>query len=102
VLRAADLERTRRFYEALGLAFTREQHGSGPMHYACALGATVLELYPRRDAARDDARIGLRVDDVAAAITAAIAAGGIVHRALDATGCAVLVDPDGRCVDLAG
>jgi predicted enzyme related to lactoylglutathione lyase len=101
VLRAADLEQTRRFYEALGLAFTREQHGAGPVHYACVLGDVVLELYPRRDpAVADDTRIGLVVDDVAAAITAAVGVGGTVHRALDATGRAVLVDPDGRFVDL--
>jgi predicted enzyme related to lactoylglutathione lyase len=102
VLRASDLERTRTFYAALGLSFTREQHGSGPVHYACVLGEVVLELYPRRDAsaAHDDTRVGLRVDDAAGAIAAAVAAGGSVHRAVDATGRAVLVDPDGRHVDL--
>ena len=103
VLRAADLEQTRRFYEALGLVFTREQHGSGPVHYASVLGDTVLELYPRRDAAasHDDTRVGIRVDDVAAAILAAVALGRSLHRALDAEGRAVLIDPDGRCVDLS-
>jgi lactoylglutathione lyase len=103
VLRAADLEQTRRFYEALGLVFTREQHGSGPVHHACVLGEIVLELYPRRDSAasHDDTRIGLVVEEVGAAITAGIAAGGSLHRALDADGHAVLIDPDGRCVDLS-
>ncbi len=101
VLRAADLERTRRFYEALGLVFTEEKHGGGPVHYACALGATVLELYPRRAKTdRDDVRIGLAIANVAAAIAAALDIGGGVHRALDATGTAVLRDPDGRLVDL--
>ncbi len=103
VLRAADLEQTRRFYEALGLVFTREQHGAGPVHYACVVGETVLELYPRREAATalDDTRIGLRVDDIAAAMAAAVAVGARVHRALDVEARAVLVDPDGRHVDLS-
>ena len=103
VLRATDLEQTRRFYEALGLVFTREQHGAGPVHYACVLGAVVLKLYPRREsaAALDDTRIGLRVDDIAAAMTAAVAVGARVHRALDVDARAVLVDPDGRYVDLS-
>ncbi|HEX2731005.1 MAG TPA: hypothetical protein VHM70_05345 [Polyangiaceae bacterium] len=33
VLRCQDLERSRQFYAALGLVFTSEQHGSGPVHY---------------------------------------------------------------------
>jgi catechol 2,3-dioxygenase-like lactoylglutathione lyase family enzyme len=46
VLYASDLERSRQFYEALGLTFTREQHGQGPMHYAAEMNGVVLELYP--------------------------------------------------------
>ena len=30
VIRAAELERSQRFYEALGLRFSHEQHGRGP------------------------------------------------------------------------
>lgn len=47
VLRAADVERTRGFYEALGLVFTREQHGSGPVHSAVLVDPGV-DLSSRR------------------------------------------------------
>ena len=43
VLRCADLERTRRFYEALGLTLMPEQHGSGPRHYSARLPLRRLE-----------------------------------------------------------
>lgn len=32
VLYCADLERSRRFYELIGLEFRREQHGNSPVH----------------------------------------------------------------------
>jgi catechol 2,3-dioxygenase-like lactoylglutathione lyase family enzyme len=44
VLGCVDLELSRRFYEALGMSFVEEKHGSGPHHYACTLAETVLEL----------------------------------------------------------
>ena len=45
VLYTGDIEKSRQFYEAIGLAFVREQH-------ACELGDIVLELYPSRTAER--------------------------------------------------
>ncbi len=49
VIRTGDMEGTRRFYEALGLAFVEEQHGDGPRHYACERNGCVLEIYPLRE-----------------------------------------------------
>ena len=46
VLRAGDLEKSLAFYEAVGLNFVQEQHGSGPVHYACEVGGMVIEIYP--------------------------------------------------------
>jgi lactoylglutathione lyase len=46
VLRTAELVAARLFYEALGLSFVEEQHGSGPVHLSCEHGGTVMELYP--------------------------------------------------------
>ncbi|GAA4541495.1 VOC family protein [Pseudonocardia xishanensis] len=41
------LDQCRDFYGALGLDLVREQHGSGPVHYAAELeGGLVLEIYP--------------------------------------------------------
>lgn len=70
VLRCANLDQSRQFYETLGIVFTPEQHGSGPHHYSARLGPTILELYP---AAKPPTpiRIGLGVIDVRAAISAA-------------------------------
>jgi hypothetical protein len=85
VLRCADLEATRRFYEAHGLSFSREQHGVGPVHYAHADGQFVLELYPARDAD------GKRVDDVML----------IVDTTSPETKPQTLTDPDGRHVRIA-
>lgn len=51
VIRVADLEASRRFYEALGLDFQVEKHGSGPEHLSYALSGFVFEIYPRRSEA---------------------------------------------------
>ena len=42
VLRCVDLERTREFYEAMGLQLVPEQHGSGLKHYSCDVGGVIL------------------------------------------------------------
>lgn len=46
VLRCADIEKSRLFYERFGLSFAKHQHGKGPEHYAHEDAAGVLELYP--------------------------------------------------------
>src|SRR5260370_25202440 len=46
VLRCKDVEATRRFYERLGLIFTKEKHSAGPEHYVWESAGFVLELYP--------------------------------------------------------
>ena len=48
VIRTADIKASLSFYYALGVAFVREQHGSGPVHYSCNFGGLVLELYPNK------------------------------------------------------
>ncbi len=82
VLRCDDLERTRAFYDALGLTFTPEQHGAGPRHFSAKLGSLVLELYPASAAHRPETglRLGLSISGATAG---------------------QLVDPDGRIVELS-
>src|SRR6185436_14374387 len=63
VLRCSDLERSRRFYEALGLALRAEQHGAGATHYSMTLGDVVIELYPVQAEPSVGVRVGLRVAD---------------------------------------
>lgn len=110
VLRSSDLDAARAFYEAVGVRFTAERHGTGPDHLAATLaGGLVLELYPATTeglvtlGGTGDIRLGFVVDDVAATVRAVREAGGKViiepttkhgrHRA-------VLADPDGRRIEL--
>jgi lactoylglutathione lyase len=59
VLRCKDVEVTRRFYERLGMVFSRERHGTGPEHYVWDNSGFVLELYPvKEDQVPDNVRLG--------------------------------------------
>ncbi|MBD3550874.1 glyoxalase/bleomycin resistance/dioxygenase family protein [Streptomyces sp. SP18CM02] len=76
------------FYTGLGLTFAKEQHGTGPEHYATELdGQTVLELYPAttRRPATGSLRLGLTLP-----------AGPLTPPA----GRHTHTDPDGRTVVL--
>ncbi len=99
VLRCTDLERARRFYEAVGLSFVAEQHGGGAKHYASTLGGTVLELYPRGAAVSTGVRLGLRLGKPLPSAERLAGAGGVVERwtADDV----VARDPDGHTVHLS-
>jgi lactoylglutathione lyase len=66
VLRCADIERSRVFYEALGFQLVAEQHGTGAKHYACDVGGVTLELYPSAGKSTSGLRLGLVVSDLAA------------------------------------
>lgn len=100
VLRTADVEAARRFYEALGLRWQEERHGLGPRHYSSRLGATLLELYPAKEGAAGRVRLSLRVTDPERAREAAVAAGG-EPRPDGRPGAAIVVrDPDGNDVEL--
>lgn len=46
VLKVADVEATKAHFEAMGLAFVAERHGTGPDHWACEVDGSVLEIYP--------------------------------------------------------
>ena len=48
VIRARNIDRLGSFYEALGLHFTRHQHGKGPEHLSSVIGETVFEIYPSK------------------------------------------------------
>lgn len=105
VIRAAELERSQRFYEALGLRFSREQHGRGPEHLAAELGSLVFEIYPRGNGP-DTAgvRLGLQVASVEAAVSA-VQQLGVEVATPPADGPwgyrAVIVDPDGHRVEVS-
>jgi catechol 2,3-dioxygenase-like lactoylglutathione lyase family enzyme len=89
VIYAEALDACREFYTGLGLTFVREQHGSGPEHYAAVLpDGMVIELYPATaDRATRAMRWGFAVDE------------SVVQPTL-APGRHLLTDPDGRTVDV--
>ena len=105
VIRAADMERSARFYRLLGLDFTKHRHGKGPEHYASESGPVVFEIYPRQNEveASSGLRIGFQVASVDAAVMALEAMGAvIVSPAKDSAWGrrAVVDDPDGYRVEL--
>ena len=96
VLRCADLERSRRFYEALGFTVRPEQHGSGPRHYSTRVNETVLEFYPDASGATRGLRLGLQLVDVAAAISGLREIGVLPRPGSPLT----VNDPDGHRLEL--
>jgi catechol 2,3-dioxygenase-like lactoylglutathione lyase family enzyme len=107
VLYVADLERSRRFYEAIGLTFVQERHRNGPVHFACQTGDMVFELYSRRVGDKNHASsapvtLGFQVSSLAAALEG-LRSAGISGASLNADRSAQLVrlvDPDGHAVFL--
>jgi lactoylglutathione lyase len=60
VLRCKDIDVTRRFYEHLGIVFTKEKHQEGPDHYSWENSGFVLGLYPTADGqVPDQVRLGV-------------------------------------------
>jgi catechol 2,3-dioxygenase-like lactoylglutathione lyase family enzyme len=105
VIRAADLHISRQFYEAIGLSFATERHGSGPEHLVATLGGTVFEIYPRGEGPSSaGVRLGLRVASVSAAVAAVEQLGSKIASPVKegAHGLrAVVVDPDGHRVEIS-
>ena len=104
VLRVKDIEVSTRFYTALGISFTMEQHGSGPSHMAGQAGAVVLELYPADPGSTTTAiRLGFSVPSFEGLLKSIIEAGGTIISApkRGPRGVrAVLADPDGNRVEV--
>ncbi|WP_437989277.1 VOC family protein [Sorangium sp. So ce145] len=101
VLRCADLERSRRFYESLGLRLSPEQHGNGAKHYACDVGGMVLELYPLSDRATSGLRLGLVVSDLDRILASLRALGAVVGTiGSEGSSPVTVVDPDGHRIAL--
>ncbi len=104
VLRVADLDRSRSFYEALGLRFTLERHGSGPEHLAAEVEGIVFELYPRGTGPESTGtRIGFQVASIEDAVSALQRAGAVVlSPPTEGAGGkrAVIADSDGHRVEL--
>lgn len=104
VLRVGDLDAAAALYGALGLDFVRHRHGKGPVHLSAEHAGCVFELYPRGDGpSSEGTRVGFRVDDVAAAVEAVVAAGATLRRPPKRSAWgrrAVVRDLDGHAVEI--
>lgn len=110
VLRAADLDASLAFYQALGLTFQEEQHGRGPLHYSTQCGSLVLEIYPGKPGAAPPrlaagaTMLGFAVSDLGEALARVSGLGAKIITPLQETEWglrAVAADPDGRAVELS-
>jgi predicted enzyme related to lactoylglutathione lyase len=104
-VRTRQIEDLLRFYGAIGIELVREQHGKGPVHYACLMGDAVFEIYPTSDDAPADAttRLGFTVENLTALINALKSIGVEMVTEPKQTEWgyrAVARDPDGRSVEL--
>jgi lactoylglutathione lyase len=109
VLRSSDIEALLTFYRAIGLSFMEEKHGSGPMHYSCQLGTTVIEIYPGAAPVPQDFRdsgatlLGFNVASLDAILDAMKLMNVPVLTVPKRSAWgrrAVVQDPDGRAVEL--
>ncbi len=103
------MEATLGMYRALGLTFTQEQHGSGPVHHSCDLGGTVFEIYPGSEGATPDpraggaTRLGFRVASIDVTLETLQQLGTpVITPPKDSPWGrrAVVADPDGRTVEI--
>jgi hypothetical protein len=46
VIRTGQITEVKKHFEQMGMVFVEEQHGKGPIHYACQVGDIVTEIYP--------------------------------------------------------
>jgi lactoylglutathione lyase len=104
-IRSSDMNRAIRFYETLGLRFSRHSHGTGPEHYSSEDAGVVFEIYPLEPGKTPtvDTRLGFAVTsvDTAASKLSALGAKLVTPPAESPWGRrAVLADFDGHRVEL--
>tara|TARA_R110002167_G_scaffold23839_1_gene84554 strand:- start:1630 stop:1974 length:345 start_codon:yes stop_codon:yes gene_type:complete len=103
VLRCRDIDVSRVFYEHFGIEFEREQHGSGPVHYAAVFEGMVFELYPLKEGeSADRSRLGFAVN-LETDLRESLDAAGIAilsQYEVDQDPVIVVEDPDGRKVEV--
>ena len=64
VLRCRDIEKAKSFYEIFGMAFVKEQHGNGPVHYSSVDDGGTFELYPADGTTVDQTGLGFVTGEI--------------------------------------
>jgi len=106
VIRTPDMLRLADFYKLLGFNFAYHKHGNSPYHYSATVDGTVIEIYPltkSQTEADKNLRLGFELDDFDGAIE--LLKENEVSFASEPSQAdfgfmAVVVDPDGRRVEL--
>ena len=106
VISSADVQRSLAFYEAIGVVFTREQHGKGPEHFSASLHGLVFEIYPQaaNSGLIGPARIGFQVASVDDTVVKLRQLGAEVASEPKESRWgrrAVLRDPDGHRIEIS-
>ncbi|WP_020559804.1 VOC family protein [Thiofilum flexile] len=97
VLRCEDIDKTKHFYEQLGLSFREEKHGTGARHFSTILNGIVLEFYPASSHySVDKARLGFNLPNLAQ--LPCYNPDLLIHR--DEQILLIIKDPDGRTLEL--
>ena len=102
VLRCRDVERSRAFYELMGMKFEKHRHGNGPEHYAYEDERGVFELYPAKGELGDMTGLGFEAENLE------VLAGHLKEKGFEPSAPAenpwgrtfVVKDPDGRRVEV--
>jgi lactoylglutathione lyase len=106
VLRTGDPSRLAAFYSSLGYAFEYHKHGNSPYHYSATIRSTVLEIYPLAKGqveADKNLRLGFGInnfDEVIHQLKTLQISFAMEATQTDFGFMAVIVDPDGRKVEL--
>jgi lactoylglutathione lyase len=105
VIRSANLEKSVKFYQMLGLHFEKHRHGNGLEHFASNIGQTIFEIYPQTDQSGTTigTRLGFQVLDVDSLVIELQKADVtvIAKPSVSEWGRrAVVVDPDGHRIEL--
>lgn len=103
VLRCESIEKSKDFYEKLGLKFVKEQHGKSPIHYSSTVNKMVIELYPLQEGYQiENNRLGfeMEIEDIHAYLDK-LNIEVVSEYQLDQQIKVVIVDPDKRKVELS-
>jgi len=99
VLRCGNIEKSKEFYSSLGMKFTKEKHGFGPVHFSSEFNGLVFELYPVKSKKVDNLRLGLEIPDLVKIVNKLNILEEYEYNSVTVR---VIVDPDGRKIELYG